>query len=254
MFLMKKIVALFFYPVPLCMEIVLVGLVFLWLTRRQRTGRIIVTLGFLLLLGLGYGRFSDGLLASLETWYPPVVNPAGHGDVKWVVVLGGGHTSDSRLPTTSQLEHTSVVRLVEGVHLHRMLPGSRLVLSGGSAFDPVPNAVLMADLARSLGVKDEAMIIESLSRDTEEEARLIQEIVAGEEFLLVTSAAHMPRSVGLFRRVGANPIPAPTGHRVKHGEGVGPDVWFPSAWNLTKAQEAFHEYMGLAWAWIRGKI
>ena len=254
MFLLKKIVAAFFYPLPLCLGIVLVGLLFLWLTRKQKMGKVIVSAGFFLLLALSQSSFSDRLLIPLETLYPPMMNPSSHKNVRWVVVLGGGHISDSRLSTTSQLTDSSLVRLMEGIRLHRMLPGSRLVLSGGSAFDPVPNAEVMADVARSLGVREGDMVLESRSRDTEDEARMIERIVRGDDFVLVTSAAHMPRSIRLFRRVGTNPIPAPTGHRVKRGQRTGPGVFFPSAWSLVKSQEAMHEYMGLIWAKVRGKI
>ena len=254
MFLLKKIVAPFFYPVPLCLEIVLVGLILLWFTRKQKMGKIIVSSGFLLLVALSHSSFSDGLLIPLETRYPPLMDPSSHGNVQWVVVLGGGHTSDSRLPTTSQLRDSSLVRLIEGIRLHRMLPGSRLILSGGSAFDPVPNAEVMAGVARSLGVREGDMVLESRSRDTEDEARLIERIVKGDDFVLVTSAAHMPRSIRLFQSVGTNPIPAPTGHQVRRGQRGGPSISFPSAWSLVKTQEAVHEYMGLVWVWIRGRI
>lgn len=254
MFLLKKIVAAFFYPVPLCLGIVLVGLLFLWFTRKQKTGKIIVSAGFFLLLALSQSSFSDRLLKPLETRYPPMMNPSSHKDVRWVVVLGGGHISDSRLPTTSQLTDSSLVRLVEGIRLYRMLPGSRLILSGGGAFDPVPNAELMAEVARSVGVREEDMVLETDSRDTEDEARLIKHIVKGDDFFLVTSASHMPRSIRLFRSVGTNPIPAPTGHRARQGERVGPGVFFPSARSLVKTQKAMHEYMGLVWAKIRGRI
>ena len=50
MFMLKKIVALFFYPLSLCLGILILGLLFLWATRRQRLGKRLVTLGTVLLL------------------------------------------------------------------------------------------------------------------------------------------------------------------------------------------------------------
>ena len=50
MFMVKKIVALFFYPVCLCLGILILGLFCLWATRRQRLGKVLVTLGTVLLL------------------------------------------------------------------------------------------------------------------------------------------------------------------------------------------------------------
>jgi len=254
MFLLKKIVSPFFYPLPLCVEILLLGLILLWFTRKQKTGKIFVSIGVILLVALSHSAVTDRLLGPLEYQYPPVKSLVPVSDVKWVVVLGGGATSDTRLPATSQLSEGSLARLVEGIRLQRTVPGSMLILSGGGAFDSVPNARVMADVALAIGVKEEDIIPESLSRDTKDEARLIQKIVGGDRFILVTSASHMPRSIALFKRLGMEPIPAPTDHRVKEPQGLSPGLVFPSADNLFKAKKAFHEYLGLAWAKIRGQI
>jgi len=85
---------------------------------------------------------------------------------------------------------------------------------------------------------------------------LFKKIVGPDPFLLVTSAAHMPRSMALFRKQGMNPIPAPTGHQVKErqrGE-ISPGSFFPGIGELEKAEMAVYEYLGLAWVKIRGKI
>lgn len=254
MFMLKKIVAPFFYPLSLCLEILLLGLIVLWFTGRKRSGRTIVTLGVVCLFGFSYGAVSDGLLRPLEYRYPPLKDLAEISDTKWVVVLGGGHVSDPGVPITSQISDISLVRLVEGIRLHNRLPGSKLLLSGGSAFDPVPIALIMADVALAIGVKEKDIVLESLSKDTKDEARLIKEIVRDDRFVLVTSAFHMPRSMALFQKLGMRPIPAPTGHWVRETQGKGTGIPFPSATNLRKAKVGFHEYLGLAWAKIRGQI
>ncbi len=71
MFLFKKIVAQFFMPVALCLEILVLGLVFLWSTRRQRLGKTLVTLGTALLALFGYQATTDWMLRPLEEKYPP---------------------------------------------------------------------------------------------------------------------------------------------------------------------------------------
>jgi len=236
MFLLKKIVSPLFLPLPLCIEILLLGLIVLLFTRKQRTGKVVVSVGVVLLA------------------YDSPRNRGEISDAKWVVVLGGGHISDSRFPITSQISRTSLVRLVEGIRLHKMLPGSKFLLSGGGGFDPVPNAKIMADVAIAIGVDRRDLILESISRDTKDEARLIQKIVGGDRFVLVTSASHMPRSIPLFERLGMKPIPAPTDYHVIERQGTNPSVFFPSTGNLRKAEKAFHEYLGSAWAKIRGQI
>ncbi len=59
------------------------------------------------------------------------------------MVLGGGHASAPDLPANSQVNGATLGRLVEGVRLHRAIPGSKLLLSGGAVFDPVPEAEIM---------------------------------------------------------------------------------------------------------------
>ena len=250
----KKVVGPFFLPASLCFEILIVALVLLWFTRKQRAGKLLVTIGAALFALFGYSASSSILLKPLEYRYPPVLSFEKEAGVKWVVVLGGGHASDARLPVTSQIEETALVRLVEGIRVHRMLPGSKLVLSGGPVFDRVPEAKLMAKLAEDLGVSREQLVLEESSRDTKDEAKLIRKIIGRERFVLVTSASHMPRAVALFRKQGMNPIPDPTGHLVKESTRLAPNDFFPSAHGFQKAKRAIYEYLGLLWGKVRGQL
>jgi len=255
MFLFKKIVGPLLFPVSICLEILLLGLALLWFTKRQRAGKILVSIGTVLLLALSYSGVSDRLLRPLEYRYPPLLGTGeGLKDVNWVVVLGAGHHSDPGLPVTSQLSEGAITRLAEGIRIHRLLPESKLLLSGSGVFDPVSNARLMAELAVSLGVDREKIVLEEESRDTEEEARLVRRLVGEDRFVLVTSASHMPRSMAIFRAAGTRPVPAPTGHRVKERQGgIRPAMFFPSAGDLKKAETAVYEYLGILWAGLRGK-
>lgn len=243
-----------FFPLPLCLEILLIGLFLLWLTRKQKAGKIVVSIGAILLAIFSFGLISDALLRPLENKYPPQLEIDGISDVKWVVVLGGGHRSDPRVPVTSQISGDSLARLVEGIRLQRILPQSKLILSGGGAFDPVPIANIMADVALAIGVDKENFILEQSSKDTKDQAVLIKEIVGKERFALVTSASHMPRSMALFRKQNMNPIPVPTDHRVEESQGSSPRIFFPDATDIGKTERAFYEYLGIIWAKLRGQI
>jgi uncharacterized SAM-binding protein YcdF (DUF218 family) len=254
MFLLKKIVAPLFFPMTLILGILILGLFLLLLTRRQKTGKIFVLIGIIFLGMLSYNAISDGLLRPLEYQYPPLLSLENIQNVKWIVVLGGGHTSDPKLPITSQLSEASLVRLVEGIRIHRGLPTSRLILSGGSPFEKTAEAKIMAEVAVAIGVKNQDLILEELSKDTEEEARLIQQAVGRDRFVLVTSASHMPRSIALFNKLGMHPIPAPTDYLVKESQKISPGMFYPSAAGIYKAERAFYEYLGLAWAKLRGAI
>jgi len=258
MFWFKKIVSQFLFPLPVSLFIALVGLILLWFTKRQKLGRILATLGVLLVLVLSYGAVSCRILAPLETQYDTydatAIAEAGLPAPQYVVVLGGGHSTDPRLPTSSQLSSASLTRLVEGIRLYRLYPGSKLILSGGTVFDPNPEADTLGRMAEELGVDMSDVILESDSRDTEDEARLIGELVGDAPFILVTSASHMPRAMALFQAAGMSPYAAPTEHQVKGSEGTSPSQFFPSAWDFYKAERAAYEYMGLAWAWLRGLL
>ena len=243
-----------FSPVTLCLEILFLGLILLWFTRKQRTGKVVLSVGFLFLALLSFSAASDELLRPLEYEYPPILKSEGISGMKWVVVLGGGHISDPQIPNTSQLNGASVARLVEGIRLYKMLPGSKLILSGGSTFDPIPNAKIMADVAIAIGVDKRDLILETTSKDTKDQARLIKEIVGKDSFVMVTSAAHMPRSMALFEKHGMKPIPAPTGYGVKQSQGASPELFFPRAHALLKAELAVYEYLGMVWAKISGEM
>ena len=254
MFLLKKILGPLFFPLTLILGILLLGIFLLFLTRRQKTGRRVVFIGVLFLGLLSFGAVSDILLRPLEYKYPPLVSLEKIQNIKWIVVLGGGHASDPELPATSQLSNASLIRLAEGICIYNGLSKSKLILSGGGPFEKISNAKIMADVALAIGVKKQDLILEDVSKDTEDEARLIQEIVGREGFILVTSASHMPRSIGLFNKLGMHPIPAPTDHLVKQRQKLAPNMFYPTADSLWKAERAFYEYLGIAWAKLRGKI
>jgi uncharacterized SAM-binding protein YcdF (DUF218 family) len=262
MFILKKIVAPFFDPVSLCLGILILGLVFLWATRRPRLGKVLVTLGTVLLLLLSLPGVSRQFLTPLERCYPALRHPEkiawekqkSGTSPKWIVVLGGGHVSDPRLPANSQISAAALGRVVEGVRLYKSLPGSKLLLSGGAVFDPVPEAEVMARIAELLGVKSQDIVLERDSRDTAEEAEAVGRMIGRERFILVTSAAHMPRSMALFNKRGLQPIPAPSDFLVREGPGMNPGRFFPCASSLSGVESAWHEYLGLAWAWLRGQV
>lgn len=256
MFFFKKLVGPFLFPLSVCLEIMILGLLLLWFTRKKGAGKALVTLGIVLFALLSYAWLPDMLLRPLESKYPPLMETAQVPKAKYIVVLGGGHTSDPRLPAISQLQPATLARLAEGIRLHQALPGSKLVLSGGILYDPMAHARVLEQAALSLGVKKQNLLLEDQSRDTEEEAVLIKKIVGTDPLILVTSAAHMPRSMALFKKAGLNPIAAPADFEVRERQTkeVSPAEFFPDVGDLRKAQTAVYEYLGMAWAFIRGKL
>jgi len=243
---LKNLVLFLVSPTSLSLLMLVVGLLFLWGKTKQKIGKILVTCGCLYLLLGSLPFLPDSLLQRIERHYAPcAIDDSGKdelSDVKFIVVLAGGHVLDQELPITSQFTYEGLVRLIEGIRLHRIIPEASLILSGGRGKDPVPSAELMKDLGVALGLSQENLILETESRSTFDQVRFVQSIVCEESFLLVTSASHMLRSMALFKKLGMNPIAAPTGHFVKHfRKGIS---LFPSALNLRKTDILFYEILG----------
>jgi len=255
-FLFKKIISPFFMPLPLCFFVALVGLFFLWFTRRKKTGRVLVTMSTLLLGFFSYGVVSNLLAKPLEQEYPAIKDFKLLKDVEWVVVLGGGYSVDPKLPPSTYLSEPSLFRLSEGIYIHNRIPGSKLIVTGRSAFKGITSvAAVMAATAKEWGVDPKYIVIEKKAADTKDHAIYVKEIVGRDRFILVTSASYMPRAMALFRKHGMEPIPAPTDYMVMEREGgLTPGVFFPSAEALEKAERAIHEYLGMVWAKLRSQM
>ncbi|MDM8537097.1 ElyC/SanA/YdcF family protein [Desulfobacterales bacterium HSG17] len=172
MFMFKKIVSLILMPLPFGLLIGFAGLFLLIFTRRQKTGKVFVSFGLIFIALTSYSPFADILLSPLEKTYKKY--QPDQKKISYVVVLGGGHTTDFALPLSSQIASASLTRLVEGISIYRENPGSRLIVSGWQGrYDPVPNAAVMASLANALGVPLDDIIMEPRPKDTKDEARLI---------------------------------------------------------------------------------
>ncbi|MBU1356294.1 MAG: YdcF family protein [Candidatus Edwardsbacteria bacterium] len=254
MFIIKKIISGIIMPLPVVMLLLAAGILLIWPLKKKKAGWIVTAASFLIMLLLGYGIIGDMMLSDLENRYPAPADIETHTSVKWVVVLGGGMNSDPRLPITSQLSNGSAVRTVEGIRIYRCLPGAKLLFSGGPVFNPVPEGQGMAQLALALGVPRDEMMTEILSRDTEEQARLIKHLVGTDSVFLVTSAVHMPRSMALFKNAEIPCIAAPTDFLNKKELQFNPGRLFPNSTGFRKAEAGWHEYLGMLYSRLKGRI
>jgi uncharacterized SAM-binding protein YcdF (DUF218 family) len=259
-FALKKIVSRLLFPVPLCLELLLAGLLLIWFTKRHRTGRALVTLGVVLLALLSHSGVADLLLSPLESkyspWQTPTPGPAGTEDEtrQWVVVLAGGYTPDERLPLSSRPGGSTLARLVEGIRVHQSLPGSQLLLSVGDGVTPDNEAESMTRLADMLGAAPGRVCLIRGAQDTQQEMDAIQRLVGSEPFILVTSASHMPRAMNWAQSKGLNPTPAPTDYRAHRKSWESPGDFFPDAEGLRCSERAIYEYLGWAWAKVRTRF
>jgi len=224
----------------------------IWRKKREKVGMILILISICALALLSFSPVSNILLFPLEFKFNTYTIENHKEDIKFIVVLGGGHIPDPAVPITSQISSNSLVRLTEGIRIYHNYPGSKLILSGGGI--GLTCAEIMAEATKIFKIKREDIIIEAVSRDTKDEAIFIKSIVGDNRFVLVTSASHMPRSIALFRKLGMEPIPAPTNHLAIKNPYSTFRLPFPGAGGLTKSERVFYEYLGLAWAKLRGQI
>lgn len=251
--MLKDFITFLIMPFTVTMTLIVIGVIFLWL-RRNRKGIILITTGFFLLYFFSSWFGSWLLLNPLESRYPPLVHPEQH-QIENVVVLSGGHEDHPGLPATLQIRSGSMYRIIEGARIHRQLPGSRLILLGGTGQRHAYTSEVLVQLLEETGIQTDEVIFVNGASNTEQEAEFITELLEnGSEVILVTSARHMYRSMLLFKGQGLNPVPAPTQLELR-----GNTKHFPVAleWNpkyLGYSHQAVYEYVGIAWAWVRGKI
>lgn len=244
---LSKLFWLLAQPLSLAFLLVLAGLV-LVMAKRRRFGLVLGALG-LLVLGLSsFTNIGAVLIAPLEDRFArPAEMPV---RVDAIVLLGGA--TSARISTARQVTETSEAgdRLIETIWLAQRYPEARIVLSGGVAAilaGAETEAVTMQRLLLAFGIAPDRIVLEGDSLNTDENASYTRQLLGPEPgtVLLVTSAFHMPRSMGLFRKVGIDAMPWPTDYRSTGQEWFGLDVAEPAS-NLQTTGVMIKEWIGLA--------
>lgn len=253
-FVLSKTAAFLLMPSNLLLLLGAIGVV-LMATRFRRTGIGLASASFVLLAVAGFSSLGALLLHELEVRFPPW--DASRGAPDGIVILGGAIS-----PNLSRIYGDTVVnghagRILAIGKLARAYPNARIVYSGGDAnlsAGGEAETSALPPLLDSLGVPRDRVIMEGRSRNTEENAVFTKDLVKpkpGERWLVVTSAWHMPRAIGCFRRIGfaveAYPVSWRTGKQVS----LGPSVVF--GYGLAATDFAAHEWIGLVAYWITGR-
>ena len=245
MFLLKKFISSFLLPLPIGLFLFALG-VYLLFKNSYTKAKIVLFICITWFTLLSYSPIANAIIKPLENSHKALLQTP---EVKYVLVLGNGHISNENLSITSQLNQTAINRLVEGIKHFNRLEDAKLVVSGYKGFDKNSHAFMQQLLATSLGVKQEAIVRFHKPRDTQEEAKAMKKLVNDKRFILVTSASHMKRAMMIFKKIGLNPIAAPTNHLSLESKGLSSYI---SASNLRKVELAFHEYLGILWGKING--
>ncbi|HEX3496020.1 MAG TPA: YdcF family protein [Methylocella sp.] len=254
-FIASKIFWFVAEPVSLAIVVGVLGLL-LEFTRFARAGRVLMA-GAIIALAAGLlTPLGALLLRPLEDRFPPL--PAGIPAPAGIIVLGGAVDTEKSEARGQVFLTADAARMTAGIELARRYPSARLVFSGGSAgllLEGRAEAIGARKLWLSLGVPDERMTFEEKSRNTWENALFTRELVKpkpGETWLLVTSAWHMPRSVGIFKHLGFEVIPYPVAYRTF---GDARDFWLPASTidKVLMLDNAVREWAGLLAYRLAGK-
>jgi uncharacterized SAM-binding protein YcdF (DUF218 family) len=252
----SKVLWLLAQPVSLVLLLLVLGFV-LGLTRLRKTAGLSLALAILILGACCFTNLGYVAIDRLEnTFVRPAEPPA---QVAGIIVLGGGMDADVNTVRKGYEFNRSGDRFLEALRLARLYPAARIVITGGSGVlnaGDDPEADAGARFFRDFGIPDERLVLENAARNTEENAQLTRDLLqpaAGETFLLVTSAFHMPRSVGLFRRAGIGVVPWPADYLSSGVESFRLKLDQPAE-NLSVATMAMREWLGLLAYWLTGRI
>lgn len=242
LFFIKKLIAFFVEPLGMILLLLAIGIFNLYRNSFKKA-KTYLLLSFLMLFLFSYPPFSNILVKNLEDRYPKF--DADDANISYIHVLGNGNNDDETQPLSSMVSDAGMKRVVEGVMIQKRYPNAKIIFTGYEGDTKLPNAIVNEEIALSLGVSKDYLIVNSMPRDTKEEALFSKTVVKDTPFILVTSATHMPRAIKLFKDLGMNPIPAPTDFKK---EAVRSIFSKPTATAFYNSQVAVHEHIGNLWA------
>ena len=194
------------------------------LLRGRRRGELLVVIAAIGLLLLAVAPIGSVMMLVLEQRFPRP--PALPERVDGIVVLGGGVDPRISLAYGEAVFNGSIARVITGAALARHHPEAKLALVGGEGeFFPVGFAEARATSSFMLeeGIAATRIISEERSRSTHENAVFAKELIRpgpSQNWVLVTSAFHMPRAIAAFRAVDWQVIPYPVDFKVDPRTGL----------------------------------
>ncbi|OAN18241.1 hypothetical protein A3K86_04910 [Photobacterium jeanii] len=252
MFELKKLISALLMPLPAMLIIGFIGLMLLWFTKKKTVAASMLTCSLLGIFLFAFQPIATELLKPMERKYKPFVPT--EQPVDYIMVLGSGHVIDHEMPITSQLSRTALMRLSEGMRIHRLYPNAKLILSGYGGGTNTSQARMMAKVALALGINKTDILLLETAKDTWEEAFQAHSVVGDRNLVLVTSASHMERALFEFNEAGMKPIPAPTNFLATRNISQPWAKYTPQAKYLEQTERYWHETLGQWWQRLRNII
>ncbi|MEK9629928.1 MAG: YdcF family protein [Nitrospinota bacterium] len=252
--IISKVFWLIFSPNTSLFLILLLG-VFLLLIGREKIGKKLVVFSTAVILLFSLIPINDMLLVPLENRFP-IPEPLPE-KIDGMIVLGG-----SEIPTLTKIRGQvsladSVERLTTFISLSRRFPDAKLVYAGGQGALSAQEykAAFTAKLFfEQMGLNPDRVIFDSQSRNTMENAQNSLKLAKpqkGEKWILITSAWHMARSVGIFRKLGWQVIPYPVDYKTTGKVEFGLNL--PRLSPIIGASNTIYEWIGLVYYWLLGR-
>ncbi|MSO92706.1 MAG: YdcF family protein [Rhodospirillales bacterium] len=255
-FEVSKLVWALTMPAHVLLLLIVIGAVLLW-TPWRRGGRLLITLVALGSVFIAVVPVGTWMIAYLEDRFPAVAIASLPPKVDGIISLAGGINQFVAQARKQVSTGGSIARISEFVMLANRYPEAKLVFAGGSGDlfrQDVSEADIVAEYVKLLGLDPSRILFEKRSRNTYENAVAARQFVnpkPGEKWVLVTSARHMPRAVGCFRKAGWAVIPYPVGF-VTESTGIF-SLSFNFIGGLGHLQYAVYEMAGLLAYWLTGR-
>lgn len=244
-FLASKLFWLLARPSHALLLLTALGVVLLW-GRYTGAGRITLTLSLVGWLFAG-SALSQPLLTVLENRFSPLARLP--EQIDGVIVLGGAPNTETSHARGGYQLSAEAERLTTMIGLAQRYPQATVLHTGGSGI--IGSRMTEADVVRrfleDMPLDPARITLEERSRNTWENAlysKVLVEPQPGATWLLVTSAFHMPRAVGIFRRVGWPVIPYPIDYKTSGALRINPFTWDASG-ALALTDLAVREWIGL---------
>jgi uncharacterized SAM-binding protein YcdF (DUF218 family) len=218
--------------------------------RPSRGGASLLACGVMTLALCAWSPLTFWILQPLEERFAPFLDAP---PVTGIIVIGGAFDVGQSFNHKDISLNIRGGRMMGFVRLARRYPQAQLMFSGGKGDSdlPVSESAIARRLFSDIGIVARIKFEEN-SRNTHENAEFSRRLVTlhkGDRWLLVTSAADMPRAIGSFRSAGWPITAAPVDYHAHYG-------W--SAPGMGRGLELFdwglHEWAGLVYYRLRGWV
>jgi uncharacterized SAM-binding protein YcdF (DUF218 family) len=253
-FYLSKILWFFAEPGNALMIALVIGLL-LTITRFKKLGRSLVTLVIVAALAITFVPLGHWMKIALEDRFPP--QDLSLQSVDGIIVLGGVISPQLSAARETLVVGGAVERITESAALARANPNAKLIFTGGTGSlikTELREADYVVSLYETLGVRPPQLLLDRDARNTWENATNARGLVTPgpyERWVLVTSAFHMPRAVGVFRAQGWEVIPYPVDYSTNPTAKINSPMSFTLG--LGALYGATHEWIGLIAYWLNGK-